>query len=218
MSSTIFPGSESAALRPEDSSQPTPEQGKTEGSTDVLNNPPVPNAEPAAEAANAEANICLNCGHHNRIGELICAKCSAQLDPKGRTQQLEKKAASNSKSWPTGDVIVSEQKVILLEINDETLALPVAEAVTIGRDSGVNGDPLPDVTLNNFSADTKGVSRQHIKIQRKGSLIYIVDLGSTNGTFLNGRRLVRYSEHLLRDGDEIHLSHLKFTIRFRDGK
>lgn len=64
---------------------------------------------------------------------------------------------------------------------------------------------------SDFNAAKRGVSRRHMAIRRKGSLIYIVDVGSTNGTYLNGRRLQRNEERILRDGDEIHLSHLFYS-------
>jgi pSer/pThr/pTyr-binding forkhead associated (FHA) protein len=51
-------------------------------------------------------------------------------------------------------------------------------------------------------------------IRRKGPLIYITDLDSTNGTFLNGRRLMKAEERIIRDGDEIHLSHLLIRVSF----
>jgi hypothetical protein len=45
------------------------------------------------------------------------------------------------------------------------------------------------------------VSRHHAVIQRAGSGFVISDLGSTNGTYVNGERLV--ADHRLSDGDRI---------------
>jgi hypothetical protein len=46
------------------------------------------------------------------------------------------------------------------------------------------------------------VSRKHAAIRRIGSAYWVADLGSTNGTLVNGRRVTR---HELEDGDRITL-------------
>jgi hypothetical protein len=54
------------------------------------------------------------------------------------------------------------------------------------------------------------ISRCHAVIghdQQHG--FYLMDVGSSNGTFLNQRRLVKLKRHPLRDGDVIGLSHLR---------
>ncbi len=113
-----------------------------------------------------------------------------------------------------GDVIVADQEPITLEINGERLAVPVAESVTVGRKSEIPDDSPPDVDLSPFGAGDQGVSRKHIKIKRKNILVYVADLGSTNGTLLNGRRLIPNAERLLRNGDELQLGRLKVKVKF----
>ncbi len=63
------------------------------------------------------------------------------------------------------------------------------EPVTIGRLSDC------DVPVTDES-----VSRRHAEVRRRGSDIVVVDLGSTNGTKVNGAGV---RERLLADGDEI---------------
>ena len=45
-------------------------------------------------------------------------------------------------------------------------------------------------------------SRKHAELRRDGAAYWIVDLGSLNGTIVNGKRVDR---HRLRDGDTITL-------------
>lgn len=50
------------------------------------------------------------------------------------------------------------------------------------------------------------VSRNHALVMAAGSLFFIHDLNSLNGTYLNGERIARGGARLLSDGDRISLS------------
>jgi two-component system, cell cycle response regulator len=75
------------------------------------------------------------------------------------------------------------------------------DSVEIGR--------LPECALQ---MDVESVSRRHARIERTDSGYKVVDLGSTNGTMVNG---VRIKEHVLRDGD--HIKTGKVVIKFIAG-
>jgi predicted component of type VI protein secretion system len=55
------------------------------------------------------------------------------------------------------------------------------------------------------------VSRRHAAIRDQGGSLAIEDLGSTNGTFVNGARLS--AVQVLRAGDEVRLGNTVWTIR-----
>ncbi|NBD34544.1 MAG: FHA domain-containing protein, partial [Chloroflexi bacterium] len=56
------------------------------------------------------------------------------------------------------------------------------------------------------------VSRHHARIERRQAGYYLVDLHSSNGSFVNGRRV----EHaLLHHGDEIRLGNAVMEFRLR---
>jgi hypothetical protein len=58
-----------------------------------------------------------------------------------------------------------------------------------------------------------GVSRKHADVQLHGSTVTVEDLGSTNGTLVNGRRVNRQD---LADGDVIRIGHSVLVYR-QDG-
>lgn len=88
----------------------------------------------------------------------------------------------------------------LVQLGKQTRSWPLSkDAVTIGRLETC------DVVL----ADP-GASRRHSEIRREGDEWVIVDLGSTNGTEVNGKRVNR---HRLQPGDRIVFG--ETTLEFR---
>ncbi len=71
--------------------------------------------------------------------------------------------------------------------------------LTIGR--------LPDRDL---VLDDVDVSRRHAEVRRHGRSFRLVDLGSVNGTVVNGARV---AEHVLADGDVVRLGSVEMTFR-----
>jgi len=69
---------------------------------------------------------------------------------------------------------------------------------------------------NQVSIDDAALSKKHAKIVYSAGSFYIEDLGSRNGTFVNGDRVVRRS--VLKDGDLIRLGLLilKFSLHPSD--
>lgn len=66
---------------------------------------------------------------------------------------------------------------------------------------------------NDYRVDAAAVSKAHATfVEREGSC-WLRDLGSTNGTFVNG---VRVSEHRLRDGDVVQFGPVEFRFRTRN--
>jgi DNA-binding response OmpR family regulator len=61
---------------------------------------------------------------------------------------------------------------------------------------------------------SKRASREHAHIRRDGRRIFLDDLESTNGTFLNGERVL--GSALLRDGDQIAIGEIMFIFHDPD--
>jgi hypothetical protein len=74
--------------------------------------------------------------------------------------------------------------------------------ISIGRASG-----------NDIQLDDAAVSKQHAVIEVVGKDHILMDMGSSNGTFVNGGRV---SRHLLRHGDVIEVR--DFQLRYVDHK
>lgn len=75
----------------------------------------------------------------------------------------------------------------------------------------VGRKPDNDIVIADESA-----SRVHAEIHCRADLVVIVDLGSTNGTFVNRERLTQ--PHVLRPEDQIRIGQYVATVAFRDDK
>ena len=64
---------------------------------------------------------------------------------------------------------------------------------------------------NDLVVDADGVSRVHAAFERIGGAWCVRDLGSRNGTFVNGGRII--GERALHSGDEIVLGRLRLLFR-----
>jgi pSer/pThr/pTyr-binding forkhead associated (FHA) protein len=91
------------------------------------------------------------------------------------------------------------------------IRLPPISAVYLGRrDEKQNIYPHIDLTQDNGM--TYGVSRRHACIHQSDDGIYIEDLGSSNGTFLNSQRLQPSQVSPLHHGDTLHLGQLQLEV------
>lgn len=82
-----------------------------------------------------------------------------------------------------------------------------------GHAPGVAYDLMDPVTLGRGNVELKledsFASSRHAQITRQGRIVVIEDLGSTNGTYLNGETLT--GPQPLHDGDRIRIGDSEFT-------
>lgn len=166
--------------------------------------------------------ICPNCGRQRPDTDTHCDVCGHILplavpELGTRTIKLDNsiyEALEPSRRW--GTAYFGQQNRIELRVRDNgaPLVLPVEERIVIGRFHDEPDVPQPDVDLGPFGALDRGVSRTHLAVARERDTVSIADLGSSNGTFLNGMRLIAYERRILRDGDEVRLGRLVLRVAF----
>jgi hypothetical protein len=162
-----------------------------------------------------QERVCPNCGEHYRPGELICGTCGVLFPKQLRTNRLDgAEAADLERSKRVGKAITDQFRPLLIDIAGQTVSLPFGESTVLGRISDMPGDVSVDIDLNPFGAVETGVSRNHARLTRDRELMHVIDLGSTNGTYLNGFRLNAHQKRILRSGDELTLGRLKMVVKF----
>jgi hypothetical protein len=97
----------------------------------------------------------------------------------------------------TTPLVSSGSEPTLVRETGERVSLNEGEAL-VGREDGLG------VSL----AGESTVSRRHASVTRAGKTVVVKDLGSTNGTFVNGTRL--QGEATLRPGDQVQFGEVRF--------
>ncbi|MBN2496550.1 MAG: GGDEF domain-containing protein [Deltaproteobacteria bacterium] len=95
----------------------------------------------------------------------------------------------------------ASRKSILIQIHGPNLGKNYEikdEVITIGREAG-----------NTIQIDQENASRQHCKLEKSRGAIYVEDLGSTNGTYLNDMAIKR---ERMRHGDLLKIGGVIFKF------
>lgn len=111
--------------------------------------------------------------------------------------------------------LVGKGEVMLLIGNDvRRFSLSENTRWILGR---FDKDPShPDqVDLSPYSALDLGISRFHVELQIEDNQLFVIDLNSTNGSYLNGEPLIPKQRALVRNGDELLLGRLAIQVLFR---
>jgi serine/threonine protein kinase len=171
-------------LRPEPVERP-PAPAQRQPSASAAAPPPVPAPLPLAASANGPP--CTRCGRVNKARARFCAGCGSPLAEPPVPRLL---ISSPYRNW--------ELKI------DKT-------PIRIGR-----RDPrqahYPELDL---AEHDRGIaSRNHATIQRDGDYYTLTDLGSTNGTLLNGTLVAARVPQRLRQGDRIKVGEVEMEFRW----
>ncbi|HFC08822.1 MAG TPA: FHA domain-containing protein [Chloroflexi bacterium] len=158
---------------------------------------------------------CPVCQHENFDGALYCSECGAPLYVPATTQNL----TVGEDTWlPTSENFRSEgagkgaRIVLFLVESGQRIFLESGQEWTLGRLASGQA-VVPDVDLTAYNAYEQGVSRLHaaLRVDAHGRLT-ITDMGSSNGTRVNGIKILPNTPHPLQHGDIVALGKLVFQV------
>lgn len=159
--------------------------------------------------------VCPDCQHENVTGAVFCAECGAPLDSdllsKSITDDLITKELSRKAPRPEPAAPLTSWISLHFMNSGKVLPLTSKNEFILGRltdDSLI----LPDIDLTPYRASASGVSRLHAVVKRRENKVLVMDLSSSNGTYINGRRIPPDVEEPLRHGDIIMLGALQIQI------
>lgn len=152
-----------------------------------------------ADLLATSARICAapGCGQAIPPGALSCAYCGEPV-PDGSGPELEANLSSQ-----TGD----PQIIDLVAADGTRIPLTAGTEVVLGR----NPDASPwSAQLQNYP----GVSRQHTSLTMQHGVLRVRDLGSSNGTWIDGQQINGAADLPVIDGTIIGLGRgYQLTVR-----
>lgn len=166
--------------------------------------------------------LCPNCQHKELPGALFCSECGTQLVSLDilNTRSIQKTPSESltpqikiPEAAPRSAGSLQTEPTLSLHIIDSGQILHLAERseFTLGRT--IEGQPiLPDIDLSPFDAFTLGVSRLHAALRIINREVVVTDLGSSNGTRVNGQKVVPHVDYPINHGDIISLGKLKIQV------
>lgn len=158
---------------------------------------------------------CDDCGFENKAGALICTNCGADLYDilldRVTTRQLERTQIRNLRLEEP-----PSSNPLLFYMASAKAPIPVQRLseLIIGRTDPQTGEEV-DVDLTEYDGEEQGVSRKHAILNAREMLPIIRDLGSYNGSFLNGQKLVPEQGYQIESGDELRLGRLTIRVYYK---
>ncbi|KEO81338.1 FHA domain-containing protein [Tumebacillus flagellatus] len=160
--------------------------------------------------------FCTSCGQSLMTDAVFCDGCGARVEsaePVSAAHEVHAVDSLTPASTPQSQRFETRPLLsgALLLPDGRTLELPLEGALRIGRE-----EPQRRIDLDLTPFDPKfHTSRQHAEIQARFGEYVLQDLGSRNGTTLNGKRLAQQEEALLQPGDRIQFATVTVTFELR---
>ncbi len=194
--------------------------------------------KPKADPATTSMQICPTCSHRNRFGVLLCENCGTNLATGQQaaigTRDLRDPEPTEAEADAGTKLDTTEEKAVrsagsarfegamTLRIEVEGGATPIIlkpknHDMILGRRDPTTG-AAPEVDLTPYAGYRMGVSRKHASLRLQENQLNLWDLGSSNGTFINGTRLSPHRPYPIRDGDEIRLGQMVLRLFFQSGQ
>ena len=176
--------------------------------------PPVP-ADPAPPAPAAGPTACPACGAQNLPGVAFCEDCGASLSdapPSGAaiSPPVHYDAVPVAAPPITTAPMVHNARPRLVHTSGREFPLE-KDTILLGRRSPVDGI-FPEVDLTDYDTDSY-ISRRHGRITRHEAGYVYEDLGSSNGSWVNGNKLQAHIQQPLGEGNSLRLGKTEMVVR-----
>lgn len=144
-----------------------------------------------------KVKICPSCQKINEPKMKFCVKCKKKLLNKiVKLVETPKKFNKNKYEKLT--------KFFMRSLEDENILIEINSDYVVGRE---NGEKIFDDAY---------ISKNHAVLMIREHSLLIKDVGSTNGTYINGHECTPDEVYIVNAFDEISLANSKFTIEMKE--
>lgn len=182
----------------------------------------------------SSASVCQLCGYTNTVDSQFCENCGSKLisnqqnagnksDENRQSPIMETATQAEAFETINDNILLSNTPKEANQsfginqnipgkfiVKNTKTFIPIPQGVqtiTIGRDDPVSGI-FPDINMEPYGAHEAGVGRRHVKLSLLDGEIFIEDLESVNGSFLNREKLYPKKAQPIHNGDELRLGKL----------
>lgn len=166
--------------------------------------------------------FCPSCKLYNEPGAIFCVHCGAPFEEAnarpvttsrfGMPDQPEPEVSGVSSTAPR---TVPDTGIAFFFLDDKLpFEICTEDEFLIGRK--VDDAPEYMVDLAIYDAFGHGVSRRHAQIRRAAEGYEIIDLESTNGTWVNEQRLTPKKPYLLPSGAQLRLGRMRMVVVYKE--
>lgn len=164
--------------------------------------------------------FCPICKNKNSLDAAICRHCGAPLNTDShlnattRNTEIKINYSEKPKDITVDESIIPNDGIaIYFAETTKPVEILTQDEFVIGRKVIATSESFLD--LSDFDGFKMGLSRRHAMIKRTDSGYEIIDLSSTNGTWLNDERLVPYTAYPLASGARLRLSRIRLVAYYR---
>ena len=165
---------------------------------------------------------CSQCGSQNADNARFCSQCGTPLAPPANNPAASEPVPNDATATITFGAPAKSEADDRASLNSADAAavdaLPSGSALlVVQRGPGAGSRYLLDTDLSTVGRhpesdiflDDITVSRRHVEFRREEGTFRVQDVGSLNGTYLNGDRVDKAA---LQNGDEVRIG--KFRLMF----
>ncbi len=177
--------------------------------------PPVSSPEPATVAPAAGPTACPACGAQNLPGVAFCEDCGASLsDAPASGAAVSPPVVYDAVPTVAPPIAAAptahSTRPRLVHTSGREFPLE-KDTILLGRRSPVDGI-FPEVDLTDYDTDSY-ISRRHGRITRHEAGYVYEDLGSSNGSWVNGNKLQAHIQQPLGEGNSLRLGKTEMVVR-----
>jgi len=149
---------------------------------------------------------------------MVCTSCGAYLGEKKEitTKNIDFRIdySEKPKELQIDETIIPKSGIaIYFSETTKPHEIRTEKEFIIGRRLIPTSEPMLD--LSDFDGYKMGLSRRHAMIRQAESGYEVIDLSSTNGTWLNDDRLKPYAPYPLPSGSRLLLSRIRLYVFYR---
>ena len=136
---------------------------------------------------------------------------SEPLSPATRIITIEKDTSPLLTPAIEDDVSLDTLMVVFEADQFENIVVPVGKTILVGREHASNA-AQPELDLTAHDGLTRGVSRLHASVRHAADGWWLTDLGSSNGSWINGERMAPRAPCHLEAVSRVRLGRLDFHL------